>query len=423
VFSVCSGILPWRCPSAESGTFQGFIAVTQPHTMQDFVLAPLSPLWGVSQEDATAHAEGSCSLHGRISVPGTPSLHSGASSLVSGSGGPSGTDFSARSTSWRSYSSPSAEHILTWTWPRGFSPALIHLLRGCLAVRPQERFSMQQVKSHPWFENPRWVPPPQRHYGRQGGTASVKAPCRLQQSHSRQVRPAAAVASHRQGPRDRTPLGAAATSAQPGAAAAVVFHAGCGTASIAGSSSGSSARSKPAWHAQEAPSAVATSCSLSTCGEGYTTSLPSATEGTDPSLAPDMTPHMGPFGALRPLFSGRGGIAANARVSSQHLWVDATMHSPAMGASATLSGSVNGASPNALGGDGAPRPSKVKRSSWATGVAPGETADVSSKHWHSPCSSQRRISTNTTIAEQVPAPCSVGGGCSSAGCGVCGGGR
>ena len=101
LFVVGSGRLPFRVASVDSSTFRAFVCATQPHIIGDELLAPDTIAW-----------------------PARPT-----------GGG--------------------------WTWPRSFSPALIHLLRGCLAVRPQERFSMQQVKSHPWFANPRWVPPQQ----------------------------------------------------------------------------------------------------------------------------------------------------------------------------------------------------------------------------------------------------------------------
>ncbi len=45
-----------------------------------------------------------------------------------------------------------------WKWPQSFSPALVHLLRGCLAVRAVERPSMSQVLSHAWFRTPQWQP-------------------------------------------------------------------------------------------------------------------------------------------------------------------------------------------------------------------------------------------------------------------------
>ncbi len=101
LFVTGSGRLPFRVASVDSSTFRAFISTTQPHVVGDEITAPYTAGW------PSAH------LH-----------DSGAS----------------------------------WSWPRGFSPALIHLLRGCLAVRPSERFTMEQVKSHPWFGNPMWIP-------------------------------------------------------------------------------------------------------------------------------------------------------------------------------------------------------------------------------------------------------------------------
>jgi len=112
---LATGKIPFRAASPISKTFRSFVRATQPHVLaeHEVLIAPQAEEWGCS-DVLGAHADGDSSRGGGADPP--------------------------------------------WAWPRGFSPALIHLLRGCLAVRPQERFSMQQVKSHPWFGDPRWVP-------------------------------------------------------------------------------------------------------------------------------------------------------------------------------------------------------------------------------------------------------------------------
>jgi len=90
------GSRPWRYACVFDSDWRGFVAHTQPHVLSDSVCAPGSVLW-------------------RESSP-------------------------------------------AWKWPSRMSPALRHLLQGCLAVRQEERFSMQQVVDHPWFENPLWKP-------------------------------------------------------------------------------------------------------------------------------------------------------------------------------------------------------------------------------------------------------------------------
>ncbi len=95
---VCScGSRPWRYACVFDADWRGFVAHTQPHVLSDSVCAPGSSVWHDT--------------------------------------------------------SPSS-----WKWPSRMSPALKHLLRGCLAVRESERLSMHQVLQHPWFENPRWRP-------------------------------------------------------------------------------------------------------------------------------------------------------------------------------------------------------------------------------------------------------------------------
>ena len=45
-----------------------------------------------------------------------------------------------------------------WKGPAAVSPALVHLLGGCLRVRASERWSMREVRDHAWFLNPKWDP-------------------------------------------------------------------------------------------------------------------------------------------------------------------------------------------------------------------------------------------------------------------------
>ena len=73
--ALVGGRLPWGQATVQDATFRAFVAATQPHAVSDAALAPDSPLWG---------------------APALPT---------------------------------------PWAWPRAFSPALVHLLSGCLAVR------------------------------------------------------------------------------------------------------------------------------------------------------------------------------------------------------------------------------------------------------------------------------------------------
>ncbi len=46
-----------------------------------------------------------------------------------------------------------------WKWPKGTTPALKHLLRQCMRVDPEKRWTFAQIREHPWFGTPEWVPP------------------------------------------------------------------------------------------------------------------------------------------------------------------------------------------------------------------------------------------------------------------------
>ena len=99
LFVMACGRAPFRAAAPFSRTFRAFVASTQPHVLHDDIMGPQSALW----------AEGG--------------------------------------------------HLPPWHWPQGMSPALAHLLGGCLAVRAEERLSMEEVKAHAWFANPEWSPP------------------------------------------------------------------------------------------------------------------------------------------------------------------------------------------------------------------------------------------------------------------------
>ena len=105
LFRAVTGRLPFRLACSSSGTFRAFVISTQPHVRHDAVVAPHADIWAKDEEFIRAGGDAS------------------------------------------------------WAWPSLLSPALVHLLRGCLAVRESERFTMGQVLEHPWFTRPHWVPP------------------------------------------------------------------------------------------------------------------------------------------------------------------------------------------------------------------------------------------------------------------------
>jgi hypothetical protein len=100
LFVIASGNLPFRVASVDSSTFRAFVVATQPAAVQMTTMAPHTAGWPLNP--STAQRE--------------------------------------------------------WSWPQGFSPALIHLLGGCLTVQSTQRFTMEQVKVHPWFGSPSWLP-------------------------------------------------------------------------------------------------------------------------------------------------------------------------------------------------------------------------------------------------------------------------
>ena len=121
VFTLVYGREPFRAAFPHSSTYRAFVHATQPHVLRDAVMCPDSgAFWAAEAQHLPQVATGG-SLAVRLSV----------SDMVPPS----------------------------WCWPDCFSPALVHLLGGCLRVREGERFSMEEVAAHPWFKNPSWVPP------------------------------------------------------------------------------------------------------------------------------------------------------------------------------------------------------------------------------------------------------------------------
>jgi len=101
VFVLSAGRFPFSRAAVTSGSFRAYLKTAQRHCLGDFMVAPWLAEWKQPN---------------------------------------------------------SAEGTHTWKWPDNFSAALVHLLRGCLAVRPAERPTMSQVKEHPWFRDPHWQP-------------------------------------------------------------------------------------------------------------------------------------------------------------------------------------------------------------------------------------------------------------------------
>jgi len=102
LFALVAGREPFQAAGPQCAPFRSFVRFTQPEALGEEVMCPQSDVW-----------------HKDVDAPSPPS----------------------------------------WCWPDCFSPALVHLLGGCLRVREGERFSMEEVAAHPWFKNPSWVPP------------------------------------------------------------------------------------------------------------------------------------------------------------------------------------------------------------------------------------------------------------------------
>jgi serine/threonine protein kinase len=104
LYALAAGSEPFRAAGPQCAHFRAFVQATQPRSLHDEVMCPASHVWGGNGTSASA---------------------------------------------------PSS-----WGWPECFSPALVHLLSGCLRVRENERFTKEAVKTHPWFKDPTWVPLP-----------------------------------------------------------------------------------------------------------------------------------------------------------------------------------------------------------------------------------------------------------------------
>ena len=102
VYAMVLGRAPFSVASPASKAFRAFVRATQPRVLEDIAMAPCYAAWG-----ADVGADG---------------------------------------------------QLPQWHWPSSFSPALVDLLSKCLQVREADRATMADIKSHPWFTTPKWVP-------------------------------------------------------------------------------------------------------------------------------------------------------------------------------------------------------------------------------------------------------------------------
>ncbi len=124
LFTLIYGREPFRAAFVHSSTFRAFVRATQPHVLGDAIMCPASEAFWAS---STAQQHTPPLLQSSCHTTHTHLAHQAAA--------------------------------VSWAWPECFSPALTHLLAGCLRVRQRERLTMEQVVTHPWFKNPHWVPP------------------------------------------------------------------------------------------------------------------------------------------------------------------------------------------------------------------------------------------------------------------------
>ena len=117
LFIAVTGLQPFKHACVNDPRFRAFLREKQRHCLQDELMAPRSALW----------ADGSAT--------GLP---------PAGMAMPLSSDAEAA--------------LRPWDWPYFLSPALTHLLEGCMQVRPGDRMTMPQVVAHPWFANPQWNP-------------------------------------------------------------------------------------------------------------------------------------------------------------------------------------------------------------------------------------------------------------------------
>jgi len=101
VFAIVTGHMPFSVASVQDELYRRYLLTEQPHVLNDPVAAPGSPLWAPAVN---------------------PRMHS------------------------------------PWKWPGSISAGLQHLLGRCLAVRASERYTVDNILKHPWFEDPTWQP-------------------------------------------------------------------------------------------------------------------------------------------------------------------------------------------------------------------------------------------------------------------------
>ncbi len=131
LFVLCTGCAPFSVPSPTCKLFRAFVDSVQPHTRQALVLAPAASVWAPHAALGGGASPLPTHEHGKhAAAPPYPLVHT------------------------------PVRHSSSWRWPQGMSVALSHLVDGCMRVRPSGRFTMNQVRKHEWFANPRWRPPP-----------------------------------------------------------------------------------------------------------------------------------------------------------------------------------------------------------------------------------------------------------------------
>jgi len=118
LFITTTGLQPFKQACVNDPRFRAFLREKQRHTMGDELLAPGSKLWS--------------------------------------DGSDTGVSPSART---KPLTADAEAALRPWDWPYFLSPALVHLLEGCMQVRPGDRMKMASIVDHPWFANPQWTPP------------------------------------------------------------------------------------------------------------------------------------------------------------------------------------------------------------------------------------------------------------------------
>jgi len=102
VYAMVLGRAPFSVASPASKAFRAFVRATQPRVMEDIAMAPCYDAW-----NADVGADG---------------------------------------------------QLPHWHWPSSFSPALVDMLSKCLQVREADRATISEIKAHPWFTSPKWMP-------------------------------------------------------------------------------------------------------------------------------------------------------------------------------------------------------------------------------------------------------------------------